>query len=53
MRRIIGSIVVVAGLLLPMGSANAGPCPSEGPCQPCPLVITFDGYKPRIESAQC
>jgi hypothetical protein len=54
MRRILGSIVLVAGFLMfPVGSANAGPCGPERPCPPCPLVITFDGIKPRIESAQC
>ena len=56
MRRIVRAVLVGAVLLLPLSlsaPASAGPCPPEGYCPPCPIVITFEGKKPHIESAQC
>ena len=54
MRRIIGAIVISAGLLVPVSAApaQAGPCVPEQPCQICPVILVLKP-KPHLESAQC
>lgn len=56
MRGIIGTLAIAAALsvtLLSAGPADAQPCLPEGPCAPCPIVVTFEGGKPHIGYAQC